>query len=566
MIDSEKIISSLKIPNEENFRLNFLENSRLFNLNNREAKIFLLLFNLYRSDNKARFNYNRIYNQIQEERNPKISEIHIRNVLNTLVKKKFINYEISHNKITLSTLKSRYKGEQFDNELRRIKDEDLKKIIDELEKNLKLEDFEVKKPEIKDKNFELYKKLIISDLHALLNDLIPKKIELDDLQFQKKIFTNFNKRLENIIDNSFSNINVHLPFEIKENFKIKLKKNIEKLQLAIKNKDTSKSKGKKPRLYFFDEELIRKKIRTLEKKFENIFITSTFGFSLIPDEVKILIQNLNYINLVQIEDVNLERFYEIYLSKDENILRKQFNSINSISNLSNPKFTVQKVRKLVNILIKKGILREIIPSEETSLLEKLLETSDLLKNLRKNEKIYQLLPAELAIRKLVLQTIREHTLKMDILNSFLKDYDSDFKPSEIFKPSHTEIFQDLKKSFNLINKLEKEFEEIKIYKEIFEKLDYGIIIFENEFLKYFDYKARNIFNLLESEKSQLHYLEFLFNKDITYSSERGKENLRERLEDPRLRWNINVEVLGINYKMSILSDLIEKRKLYIIIE
>ena len=324
--------------------------------------------------------------------------------------------------------------------------------------------------------------------------------------------------------------------------------------------------------------IINKRI-SIEQEFEDSLTTSKYGFKISSDGISDLIEmkELYYIDLIKIENLEIELFLKNYLSNDENLLIKNINSISTISILENKvKFSQQKIRKLINQLVQKQFLKEINPNEETTILKKLSETTDLLKTLRPNEKIYQMLPIELAINKFLRKITREYLLKQDLLNLFLKfeedDRRLDYKTYEILPTPYTEIFQSLKKSFKSVVKLEEEFEEIKdeikIYKNIFEEMDYGLIFFEDETLKYFDYKAQGIFNLRESEKNNLKYSDFLFKRNIKYVG-KGEANLKKYLiDEPRLKskWSVDIKNSNINYKLIIFSDFRGKHKVYIIIE
>ena len=527
MIINQDIILSKKHLTLNKLKNNFLANFKLFNLSRSESEVFWFIFNLYLKDSKLKLNTEEIKEKILHDLGKNLEISHLRNILNSLVRKKFLRA------ITLKLENS--------NEKRNTEGlDDLTAIIPE----------------------NLLKNLILFDVFKEINE-----IEIS-METRSKILDNIQARL-------VTNVSEHHVNKLKK----------------LKNS----KRGKKPRNYYFETDIIVKLIEHYQQKFINELVTDKHGFKLSEVDINKLLHTELIPEILDLmvypEETNMKKFYKKILSSQEIRFLTQFGNKNTIRRLiskiiKSEKGTIsekgaeQKIRRLIQSLIDKNILKLALLSPEIIEDHKLINLS---KDLRKNEKIY-LRNSNKAVLISFLKEITEQHLKIiEILKKFIEIHDlfmeqtnlDSIENKKLINSPINEVFSNVKSTITSIEQIENEFNKLSIYKNIFEKLKLGLLIFEEGFLKEFNDIAENVFKINEFDIHELNFEEFINNEIIIFLSENGlkKVLIENFFKKPVYNYQWSGEVMVIDkinnkrnmYRLNILQS-IEVKQVQIVTE
>jgi len=301
-----------------------------------------------------------------------------------------------------------------------------------------------------------------------------------------------------------------------------------------------KNRGKKPRSYYFEIDIIVKMVEKKQKKFINDMFNNKYGFALHEDDInRVLHKKLRpeILSLIHFKNANVKKFYKKKLTSEELQFLDKFGIKNTIQKLKQnrkkPRLSEQKIRIIVKSLIKKNVISEIILTQENIIKHELI---DLLRNLKKNEKVYMKNTPEFILKSYLKEIVEKHLELIKILKEFIKLQElfedpkeiNEFETTNIFKSPINEVFQDIKNTFTSIELLEKEFEKNLIYKTLFERLKLGLLIFENGILKEFNETSQMTFKLNEYDIQKLSFNHLIDNENLIFLIQDGvKEILKE---------------------------------------
>jgi len=444
----------------------FMESHKDFNLSRRESEIFWLIYNLSLNDSDLRINNKEINEIILQKLGDNLTLAHLRNILNNLVKNEFIKATTEY----VNTEQGRKSARPipFNHEMAKFTEDGLNEII------------------------------------------------------------------KSISEMSFSDLNLAAKRKIEENFRDRVLNNLGSFHADLDKMKKPEKRGKKPRYYYFEMDIIVKMIEQKQRQFINEMKTNKYGFTLNENDVNRLLRSElrpEILSLIYFENTNMKKFYHHVLTSEEQEFVNKFGKKNTIQRFkSKPQMPEQKVRRLIKELLRKNILSEIILTPDNI---DTYELVDLCKNLKKNEKVYLKNTHDINLRSFI-KEIAEHHLKLvNILYKFIEIHELFEEPNKSIEIENTksiqspveEFFQTIRTNIKSIDMIEKEFNKLYIYKNLFDKVNLSLIIFEEGFLKEFNEAAQRVFKLSDYDIHEFTFRDLIFNEDITLISENGSKEL-----------------------------------------